>query len=425
MQVSVETTSGVERCLTIRIPKESIQPEIQKRLNSLARESKINGFRQGKIPMRVIEQRYGLKVREELFHELVETSLAKAVAQEQIRPVGESLFKLMSDIKTLENGLSYKATFEVYPTITTVHLDKLTVEKPVVNITEKDVDALLERLREQRKTWHEVDHSAITGDRLIIDFIGTNNGKSFKNNTFKKIPIILGQNDFILQGFEEKLLGRKKGENCEFDLTFPKEHSNLEIAGHTIHFVVQISKIEESQLPEINENFIKSFGVANGLVETLRVEARHNMERELNYVTTRTVKQQILDSLLKENPLDEIPMSLVKEETERLVKNQSPEYQRDVAFFEKEAIRRIKVGILASELMRKYKITVKPEKVRQMIEKIAMAYEDSKAVIQEYFADKERLKEVEAIVLEDELVEWLLTKAKITEKPMDFYSAVT
>ncbi|MEN8215584.1 MAG: trigger factor [Pseudomonadota bacterium] len=427
MQVSVESTSGVVRRMTIGIPKEGIEPKIQERLKSLAHQSKINGFRPGKVPMRVVEQRYGQKVRQEIANEIIHTSFGEAIAEEKLRVVGETSFEMKSDIRKLEQGMSYSAIFEIYPDITTLHVDGLAVEKPVAEITDADVDTLLSRLREQRKTWNEVDRPGSDGDRVIIDFVGTIDGKPFKGNEFKQVPVILGQNNFILPGFEEKLMGAGKGDDREFDLTFSKDHKNPALAGQTVHFVVQVSKVDEQQLPEIDEEFIKLFGVSDGRIETLRTEARRNMERELKYVTEEKVKQQILGALLKANPIEEIPQSLVKDETQHLLKIRQQELQTQnlsANMFKEEARQRVKIGLLVRELMKKYHLQANPDKVRQLIEKFASVYENPQAVVQEYYADKQRLGKVESIVLEDEVVAWLLERAQINEKQTDFYSVV-
>jgi trigger factor len=431
MQVSVESTSGVVRRMTIGIPKEGIEPKIQERLKSLAHQSKINGFRPGKVPMRVVEQRYGQKVRQEIATEVIQNSFGEALAQEKLRIVGEPSIDLKSDIRKLEQGLSYSAIFEIYPDITTLHVDGLAVEKPVAEITDADVDTMLYRLREQRKTWNEVDRPASDGDRVIIDFVGTIDGKPFKGNEFKRVPVILGQKDFILPGFEEKLMGVGKGDDREFDLTFSKDHKNPALAGQTVHFVVQVSKVDEQQLPEIDEEFIKLFGVSDGRIETLRADARRNMERELKYVAEEKVKQQILGALLKANPIEEIPQSLVKDETERLLKIRQQELQTQnlsanmsLVSFKEEARQRVKIGLLIRELMGRYHFQANPDKVRQLIEKVASVYENPQAMVEEYYADKERLGKVESIVLEDEVIAWLLKRAQINEKKTDFYSVV-
>lgn len=426
MQVSIETTSSVERRMAVGVPSERIEPEIQSRLKSLKQKTKVNGFRPGKVPIRVIEQKYGQKVRQEVFGEILNKSFYEAITQEKLRVIGEPSFDIESDVKQLEQGLSYTVTFEIYPEITTLHVEGLPIEKPVAKVTESDIDIMLERLRQQRQTWNEVDRSANEGDRIIIDFVGTINGQPFKGNEVKQVPVILGQQNFLLPDLEKKLVGIRAGESREFDLTFPNDHKNTELAGQTVHFVVHALRIDAQQLPEIDVEFAKSFGVPDGSIATLRMDARHNMERELEYAIKGKMKQQVLDALVKANPI-EVPPSLVEEETQHLFKIWQQEQQGQdlpAEMFKDEAIKRVKIGLLVGELIKIHNIQVQSDQVRQMIEKIAFAYENPEAMIQEFYADKKRLQEVESMVLENTVVEWLRERAQITEKQMDFYTAV-
>jgi trigger factor len=426
MQVSVETTSAVERRMTIGIPSEDVEPKIQSRLKSMARKTKVNGFRPGKVPVRVIEQKYGNGVRQEVLGEILQSSFSDALAQENLNLVGEPIFDLNSDIKNIEQGLSYTVTFEVYPEITTLHVDGLTIEKPVTEITEADVETMLYRLRQQRQTFVQIDQTATLGDRIIFDFVATIKGLPFKGNEVKEASLELGKKDFIIPGFEEKLEGVKTGETREFELTFSDNYSNTEMAGQTVHFMVQVSAVKTIQLPEMDAEFVKSFGVPNGHLDTLRTETRHNMERELEYVTEIKVKQQILEALLKANPLS-VPSSLVEQETQQLLKTRQREFQNtnlQADLFKEEARNRVKLGFLIGELVLRHQFQVKPEQVRQMVERIALAYEDPESVVNEYYADEQRLKEVESIVLENKIVAWLLERAQMTFVSTDFYSIV-
>ncbi len=431
MQVSVETTSAVKYRMTIGIPKEGIVPKIQDRLKSLARNSKLNGFRPGKIPMRLLEQRFGQQVREEILNETIQTSFSEAIAQEKLRPVGEPNIDLNDDIKNnlknLEKGLSYSATFEIYPEINAEHVDGLAIEKPVATVTESDIDTLLERLRQQRQTWNDVDRDAKEGDRVTIDFIASVNGKTFEGSEAKQVPVILGQNNFISADFEAKLLGVKKKEQREFDLNFPKEYKNPKLAGHTVHFVVQVSLVSEAQLPEIDAEFIKAFGVEDGRIESLRIAGRMNMENELKSAIEGKLKQDIFDAVLKANPIEDVPDSLVEEETQRILKMRQEQWQNHdlrAEMFKEEATKRVKIGLLVAELVKEHDIKADQDQVQQLLEKITSNYQESEAAVKEYYADKERLRELESVVVEDKLVAWLLERAQITEKKTDFFSIV-
>ncbi len=431
MQVSVEKTSAVKRSMTIGIPKEGIAPKIQDRLKSLARSSKLNGFRPGKIPMRLLEQRFGQQVREEILNETIQTSLNEALEQEKLHIVGEPKIDVKGDVendlKNLDKGLSYSATFEIYPQINAENVDGLAIEKPVATVTEDDVDKLLERLRQQRQTWNDVDRDAKNGDRVTIDFVASINGQTFEGSEAKQVPVILGQNNFISAEFEEKLLGAKKDEQLEFDLDFPKDYNNGKLAGHTVHFDVQVSLVSESQLPEIDAEFIKAFGIADGRLESLRIAGRINMENELKSAIEGKLKQDIFDAVLKANPIEEVPESLVEEETQRILKMRQEQWQNHdlrPEMFKPEAEKRVKIGLLVAELVKKHEIKADQDEVQQLLEKITANYQESEAAVKEYYADKERMRELESVVVEDKLVVWLLERARITEKQSDFFSIV-
>jgi trigger factor len=279
-------------------------------------------------------------------------------------------------------------------------------------------------LQKQRQTWQEVSLAAALGDRVIIDLVGTINDQPFTNNEFKDKPVILGLDDPTFPGLDDKLIGVKLGEQREFDLTFPPEHQNVELAGNCVHLVITCKEVATPKLPSIDAEFAKIFGVADGNIETLRIEARHNMERELEYAIKTQLKRQVLNALLKANPI-EAPKTLVAEETQNLLKNRDGQNQnQSVPMFEEEALWRVKIGLLIGELVNQHQIQAPTDKVRQMIDSIAFAYEDPQAVVREYYADDRRLKEIESVVLEDEVVNWLLERAQLIEKPIKFYDMV-
>ena len=424
MQVSVEATAALERRMTVGLSKERLEPEIQSRLKSLAQKAKIKGFRPGKVPVRVVEQKYGQQVRQEVIGEMVQASFYEAVEQEKLRPVGEPTFAFNTDLKNLEDGLSYTATFEIYPEVLTLQTDGFVVEKPLATITEADIDTMLYRLRQQRQTWQEVDRAAQIEDRVIIDFLATLNGAPFKGNEAQQVSLFLGQKNSVLPGLEDYLIGSKSNEDREVDLTFPSDYANPEIAGQMVHFTLHVHTVAEPQLPEIDAEFAKTFGVADGSVDTLRHDARLNMERELEYAVKNQIKQQLLDALLQANPL-EVPQSLVNEEAQRLLKSRQMAWQNQagtVDRFQAEALKRVKLGVLISELVKQHRLQVQAEQVQQLIEKIAFAYENPEEVINSYYKDKQRLKEVESMVLEDQVVDWLLARAQLIEKSTDFYT---
>ncbi|EIJ43319.1 trigger factor [Beggiatoa alba B18LD] len=430
MQVSVETTSTLERRMTIGVPKERIEEKIQSRIKELSHTVKVNGFRPGKIPLRVVEQKFGGQVRQEVIGELIESSFKEAIEQEKLHPVGQPKIDLKSNLTDFSQDLAYTADFEIFPEISAVNIDNLNIEKPVAEVTQPDIDKMLEKLRKQRQDWENIDAPAEKDSQITIDFVGTVDGNPFKGNEAKALRLVLGdeRTNNILPNFSEAMLGVRAGDTREVDISFPAEHTNSEIAGKTVHFVVQVHEVAKPKLPEINEDFIKSLGVASGELDALYKEVRDNMERELKFAVTNKVKQQVLEILLKNNPL-EVPKAMVAHETQRMVQNMLQELrdagmnsnvQPEPAMFEERAQRRVRLGMLMSELVRANNIKVRADKVREMIETVASTYEEPEVVIKWYYADPQRLEQVESVVLEEQIVEWLVEKAQVTEIPMSF-----
>lgn len=428
MQVSIEATSSIERRMTVGVPKERIEPEIQKRLKKLARTARINGFRTGKIPLRVVEQKFGGQIRHEVISEVVQSSFQEAIQQENLYLAGEPTFDIKSDLRSLEQGFSYTAVFNIYPETGNLKIEGLKIEKPVAEVTETDIDTILERLRQQAQTWQIVDEPAELNMQVIIDYIGAINEQPFSNNEAKQLPVILAQDKSALPlDFINNLLGARSGEQRAFEVTFPQTYQNAEFAGKTIHFSVQIHSVAKAKIPDMDTEFAKSLGIADGNLDTLRQDARANMERELEQVIKNKLKQQVLDALLAANPT-EAPAALVDEEKQRLLNNRQhylPEQQRQMLqadMFETEATKRVKLGLLVGELVRTHHIQAQPEKIKEMVEKIASTYETPKDVVEWYYADQQRLNEIRSMVLEDQVVAWLLDKSQLTEVKTDFYT---
>lgn len=433
MHVSVETTSTsndtLECRMTVGVPKERIEPQVRDRLKSLARTAKFNGFRPGKVPMKLVEQKYGSKVREEILGEVLRGSFDEALQQEKLQPIGQPSFDIDSDPKSLEQGLFYTVTFEIPSGISTINIEGLEVRKPVTEISEADVDVMLERLREQRQVWCQINTPAKKGDKVTVDFLDASGDDALENT--KNFLLVLGKNNTLLPGLEENLWGVCAGEEHEVPLTFPENHTNMSLAGKTVRLKVRINSVETPQLPEIDTEFAKALGVEDGSLETLRQDARNNMERELEYATQYQLKQQVLYALLKANPIH-VSQTIVDEEAERLLQKFAQDLEsqgRDLkelnlkpALFREQAKKRVKLSLLILELVKRNDIQLDQERVRQFIEKLAATYEDSEAMIAWYNAEQSRLREVESTVLEDQVVEWLLERAKLTEVNTDFYT---
>lgn len=314
MQVSVETGEGLERKLTVQVPAEKMDIEIENRLKSMQGRVKVDGFRPGKVPLKVVKQRYGSQVFQEVAGEVLQSSFRDAITQENLRPAGEPVINASS----MQPGapLEYTATFEVYPEVELKPVSELQVEAITAQIADSDVDNMLETLRKQRIVWNEVDRASADEDRLTIGFTGTIDGVAFDGGTAKDVPIVIGSGAMI-PGFEEHLTGLSKGDETSFKVPFPEDYQAAELAGKEAEFAITVSKVEAPELPEINEEFAKTFGVEEGGLDRLKQDIRVNMERELSSRASAALKSSVMDKLLEANPID-VPRSIIMEEAETL-----------------------------------------------------------------------------------------------------------
>jgi len=425
MQVSVERNELKCR-MTIGFPKQHLEQEIEKRIKEIARTRKFDGFRPGKVPARVIQQRYGQQVREDALDEIARKNFQAAVTQEKLHPAGYPSIEFKDEPDSAEMALI--ADFEVYPEISEIKLDSIQVEKLSSEVTETDVDNMINKLRDQRKTWQTVDRAAQDKDRLSIDFEGVLEGESepFNGGSSKDYPLVLGSNSFI-PGFESALVGINVGETRDVKVTFPDDY-DAAMAGKNATFKVTANSVSEPVLPEITEQFIQAFGVKDGTLENLRKEVRNNMQRELSYTLKSKLKQQVMDSLLAANEIP-IPDSLVEEEAQRLrdsfeknMRGQGYQGQMNLPIdhFKENAFKRVKLGILLSEIVSKNGLRPDSQKVREAIEAIAATYEEQEEVIKWFYSNQENLRDVENTVIEEQVVEWILERVQVTEKTVNF-----
>lgn len=428
MQVSVETTSGLERRLTVGIPAERVEGEVNQRLRGLAKSQRLDGFRPGKIPLKVIQARFGKRVRDEVLGELIRTSFYEAVMKEKLQPAGGPSIE---EIKG-EPGqdVEFVAAFEVYPEVAVSGFDAIEVERPVAEVKDSDIDAMLETLRKQQSSWKEVERAAENDEQIVIDFKGSIDGEAFEGGEAQDFPVTLGSGGMI-PGFEEGLTGKKAGDEFELDVTFPEDYQAEHLAGKKAQFAVVVKSVKERELPELNEEFAERFGVTEGGMDALRSDIRKNMERELRQVLRSKVKAQVMDGLIKNNDLD-VPGALVQQEMETLRKDAIRRFSqgrqldpKDVPnlpdeLFKEEAERRVKLGLLMSEIIKEQELKPDADKVRAAVEEMAEAYEQPQEVINYYYGDKERLKQVESMVLEDQVVDLVLNQAKLTDKEVSF-----
>ena len=419
MQVSVETIEGLERRMTVAVPADRIDSEVRNRLNSLSQRVRISGFRPGKAPISVIKQQYGQQVNNEVLSELVQNTFYEAVSQEKLRLAGFP--RIEPKDRKVGDPLEYVAIFEVYPEVKLTGLDKVSVEKPQVEISEQDVNNTIDKIRAQRKQWHEVDRASENGDQATIDFKGFIDGTPFAGGEAEDFVVELGVGR-MLGDFESNLLGKKAGEETAFDVNFPEDYFGKDIAGKTARFEVKVKKVEASGLAEVNEEFIKSMGIAEGTLDAFTADIRKNMERELQTRIRATVKKNVMDAVAQQNTF-ELPKSLIDREIENLTKRYSgaDKDSAEVAGqLESEARRRVSLGLIFSEVIKEQAIKAESREVRESIEDIASTYERPEEVVQWYYADKQRLEEVESLVLENKAVDWLLNNVKVKEVKQTF-----
>jgi trigger factor len=424
MQVSVETTAGLERKLTVQVPSERIDQAVESRLQEMSHQVRLDGFRPGKVPVKVVRQRFGSQVRQEVMGEVLQSSLQEAIVQEQLRPAGMPRIEALD----LESGkdLAYTATFEVYPDIQVKDLDKIEIKRPVVEIGETDVDRMVDNLRQQRKTWADVERPAQEGDRVTLDFEGRIDGKPFEGNKGEKVPVELGKGG-MLADFESGLKGAKPGETRTIEVRFPDDYQGKAVAGKAAQFEVTVHSVSEPVLPEVDDAFVASFGIKDGGIEALRAEVRSNMQRELDQTVRAHIKKQVMDGLLSQNEV-EVPKALVDEEVQTLQRQAAQSFgqpnmdisQLPTEPFEEDARRRVQLGLMVGELVRANDLTVDADRVRQEVQNIASTYDDSEEVVKYYYGNPDALRSVEGVVLEDQVVEFVLQSAKVAEVERSF-----
>ena len=427
MQVSVESTSALERRLTIGVPAERIESEVTKRLQQTARRAKVPGFRPGKVPMSVIRQRYEDSARQEALGDLIQSSFYEAIVAEKLNPAGAPSV----EPKVFEKGkdLEYVATFEIYPEIQVAGFEGITVERPQAEVSEADVDNMLDILRKQNTRFEAVERAAENGDQLNIDFVGKIEGEAFAGGSAKGTALVLGSGRMI-PGFEDALVGAKAGEERVITPTFPEDYQNLELAGKTAEFTVMVNAVAAPVLPELNEQFFALFGASEGGLEGFRAEVRKNMERELRQAIKSKVKNQVMEGLLAANPV-ELPRALVANEVQRLRVqavqqfggNIKPE-QLPAELFEEQAKRRVSLGLIIAEVVKQAELKPDDARVRELIEEMASAYQEPEQVVAWYYKNEQQLGEVRSVVLEEQVVDTVLQKAKVTDKPVSYEEAV-
>lgn len=429
MQVSVETTSALERRMTVGIPADKIDTAVESKLAETAKRVRIDGFRPGKVPLREVRRRFGKSIREEVIGELVSNSFYEAMTKEALNPAGYPAIERTKDAPG--EDFEFVATFEVYPEITVNGLAEIKVVRPVADIQESDIDAMIERLREQRATFVEVARPAQNGDQVIIDFVGTKDGEAFQGGSAENTKLVLGSGQMI-PGFEDGLVGATKGEERVLALTFPETYHSEELKGQAVQFAVTVKEVQEKQLPEVNEEFIKAFAAKDPSMDNFRVEIRQNMERELKNAIKNRVKKQVMDGVLEQNEVD-VPKALIDSEIDRQRQQMVQQFGGGANFdyrtlpaelFEKQATRAVKLALLLGEVIKNRQIKSDATRVRAAIEELAQPYENPEQVVAWYYENQQVLQQVEAMVLEDQVVDVILEQAQLTDETMPYEEAV-
>jgi trigger factor len=434
----VENLGKLERRVTISLPKDTVQKEIESRIRQLAKNVRMPGFRPGKVPLKMVTQQYAGQVEAEVLSDKVGKQFFDISRTENLRVAGQPSFSPKEG--AAEDAYAFDATFEVYPEVKLGDLASAEVERSVTQISEAEVDRTLEILRKQRVHYHArgeagehgdggADASAKSGDRVTVDFVGKLEGVAFEGGTAEDFAFVLGEGR-MLPEFEQAATGLAVGQAREFDLKFPDDYHGKDVAGKTAQFTITMKKIEWPHLPEVDAEFAKSLGIADGDLAKMRAEIKENLEREAKRRTQSLVKNQVMDALLKVAEL-EVPNALIEQDQERLVEMARQDLvQRGVPnaqnapipaeMFKEQAERRVKLGLVLAELVKENGLEAKPEQIRAEVEEFAKSYEDPKEVIRWYYSNKQRLAEMEAYVVESNVVEFVLGKAKVTDKEVSF-----
>ncbi len=425
MDISVEAAEGLKRRMTVQVPEEEIENQVDSRLKSMAKDVRMKGFRPGKVPFRLVRQHYAGQVRQEVLGEVVNSSFQDAVAAQKLRLAGVPEIEPMDP--PVGGNFSYTAVFEVYPDIELASLEGLTVTKPVAEVTDEDLERMIENLRQQRAIWNSVDRAAVEDDRLEISFKGTVDGQPFEGGDAEHAPLVLGSGGRI-PGFDDKLVGVKAGETVVLDLQIPDDYRVADVAGKAVQFKVDALSVAERVVPDVDENFARSFGVESGNLDDFRNEVHRNMQREMDRAIRARVKEQVMGLLLEQHSL-EVPQALVEEEMTRLIEQavqQAPEelkqQYRDLprSVFEDRARRRVVLGLLLTELIQANRIKVDSNRVRQMIEGLAEGYDNPQRVVSWYYDNPEQIASMESLVVEDQVVDWVLGRVAVKEERTRF-----
>jgi trigger factor len=420
MQVSVETLEGLQRKMTVQLPAEKVNEIVDNKLRTIAKQVRLDGFRPGKVPLKVVRQRFGDHARQEAYGELIQSTFYEAASGEKLNPAGEPSIEVRDD----DSGFSYTAEFEVVPEVTLNDLSGATLERMTAEVSDADVDDMLEKLRKQRVTWNKVERAAQDGDQVTVSFIGKVDGEEFEGGSAQNVPIELGAGRMI-EGFEQGLLGASAGDERTVHLSFPDDYQAAHLAGKPASFEITVNEVAEPVLPELDEEFAKAFGVEEGGLEKLRADIRENMERELRQKLRSRNKEKVMDLLLENNDFT-VPRAMIDSEAQRLKEETKQQMQGQSSvdlpldIFREQAERRVKLGMLVAAIVDQQKIEVDEERVRSTVDDFAASYESPQELRDWYYADNERLNPVRNLVLEDQVVDWITGQVNVVDQQSSF-----
>lgn len=426
MQVSVESTGDIERKVNVEVPAERMDKEFDKQIKSMRGKVRIDGFRPGKVPLSVVKQRYGEAVYNDVVGQVLQETLYEAIGNENLKIAGAP--QVTPEVMELGKDLKYSATVEIYPEVSVADLTGLEVTKPVVEIVDADIDTMIDVLRKQQQTWEETDRAAKDDDQVTLDFEGTLEGEVFEGGTAEGYEFQLGAGR-MLPDFEAAVQGMAKGDEKVADVSFPEDYQAENLKGKTVQFKLNVTKVSEPVLPEVDEEFIKKFGVEDGSVDTFRSDVTKNMQRELKQAVAAKVKNAVMDGLFDMHEV-EVPKALVKNEIDLIRNEMQQNTGTDTStlpdsLFEDQAFKRVKLGLVVGEMINENDIQKDEERVQAMISDMAESYEDPQAVIDYYSSDPQARQSIEAAVMEETIVDWVLERAKVSEETMDFDSVMS
>ncbi len=423
MMVTVESTGTLERRMRVELPAERIEKEVESRLKTVGRTAKIKGFRPGKIPPNVVRQRYGSQVRQEVLSDLMGQSYRDAVVQENLNPVAQP--KIEPDVSGKEDSFAFFATFEVLPEVTLRGLEKIEVTVPDVQITDKDCDEMIENLRKQKATWKTVERAAAEGDRVIVDFDGRLKGEPIQGGQGTEVPVVLGQGH-MLPDFEKALYDVEADAEKSFKVKFPKDYQAEELAGKKVDFSIKVYRVEEEELPPLDDSLAEDYGVKEGGIDKLREDVLENMGREVAQKTRTDVREQAMNGLLEANPL-EVPSSMIHQEAHsmqheamRQMGTEDHDQAPPLENFTAAAEKRVRLGLLVRQLVEENNIEVDAVRIRERVEALCAGYENAAEMAQTYLSNQQIMSQIEPMVIEEQAVEWLVKNGVEKSKKVDF-----